>query len=725
MAPTPPTTRRDPVIDELHGREIADPYRWLEDTDADEVAEWVASQNAVSLDYLSGLPGRDRIRERVQAMWDHPRRSVPWRRRDRWFQLRNDGLQDQDVLWTAVAEEPDASAAPPDERWAVLLDPNTLSEEGTVALSGLASTDDGALVAYALSEAGSDWRTWRVRDSATGEDHDDEVRWSKFASTAWLPDNSGFLYGAYDPPEEGEEYEATNQGMRLMLHRLGTTQDEDEVVYERPDQPRWGFDPEITHDDRWLVITVWEGTERETRIHLAPLGDDHEIGEVRPFLDEGDAQYAFIGAVGDHAWFHTDLDAPKGRVIAVPFDDPASMVEVLAESEHRLNESHLVGGEEDTGAHLVTIHLEHAISQVRTFGPLSPEPQRLEIAAAHQVELPDVGSAGDPQGQGGGFSGGRHDRAFHLAFATFTAPPAILRHDLDARVTREVFAPSLSANPQTGAVGLITEQVFVEHDGIRVPLFLIHREDVTSTGEVPTMLWGYGGFDIPVVPQFRTQWRVWIELGGLLAVACLRGGGEYGKAWHDAGRLGNKQHVFDDAIACAEWLTGEGGWTNRDQIGIEGRSNGGLLVGACLTQRPDLWGCAVPEVGVLDMLRFHKFTIGWGWASDYGSADDPEQFEWLIDYSPYHNLDGGTCYPPTLVTTGDHDDRVVPGHSFKFAAALQHAQGCENPTLIRIDTSAGHGAGKPVSKLVDERADVIAFEAHHLGLSVPTAEGRQ
>ena len=393
MAPRPPDTRRDPVVDELVVREVVDPYRWLEDTDADAVAAWVTAQNGVSLDDLAGLPGRDDIRERVEAMWDHPRRSVPWRREDRWFQMRNDGLQDQDVLWTATAEDP-VAATPPDDRWEVLLDPNGLSEDGTVSLSGFALTDDGALIAYALSDAGSDWRTWRVRDTRTGEDLDDEVRWSKFAPTAWLPDNTGFLYGAYDPPEEGQEYEATNQGMRLMLHRLGDDQADDEVVHERPDQPRWGFGPEISHDDRWLVITVWEGTERETRIHLAPLSEDHEIGEVRPFLDEGDAQYAFLGVVGDHAWFQTDLDAPNGRVIAVPLDDPTTVVEVLAESEHRLNESHLVGGAGDTPCYLVTIHLEHAISQVRVLGPLPDEPEQVDTAEAHRLELSGVGPAG-------------------------------------------------------------------------------------------------------------------------------------------------------------------------------------------------------------------------------------------------------------------------------------------------------------------------------------------
>ncbi|MDX1660113.1 MAG: prolyl oligopeptidase family serine peptidase, partial [Nitriliruptorales bacterium] len=658
------------------------------------------------------LPGRAEIRDRVEAMWNHPRRSVPWRRGERWFQLRNDGLQDQDVLWTAVAGDPADPAAPSDDRWEVLLDPNELSEDGTVSLTGTAVTDDGALVAYALSEAGSDWRTWHVREVATGEDRPDEVRWSKFAPAAWLPDGSGFLYGAYDPPEEGREFEATNQGMRLMLHRLGDDPDDDTVVYERPDQPRWGFVPEITHDDRWLVITVWEGTERETRIHLAPL-DDERIGEVRPLLDAGDAQYFFLGLVGEHAWFQTDLAAPNGRVVAVHLDGTDDPVEVLTESEHRLNESHLVGGADGTDAYLVTGHLEHAISRVRVHGPLGGGPPTpLDPDDAHEVALPDVGSAGDPHGRGAGFAGGRRDRAFHLAFETFTAPIRILRHDLEDHTTVEAFPPGLAAPDD-----LVTEQVFVEHDGVRVPLFLIHRDDVDPTGDVPTVLWGYGGFDIPIVPQWRTQWRVWVELGGLLAVACLRGGGEYGKDWHDAGRLANKQHVFDDAIACAEWLTGEGGWTNTDQIGIEGRSNGGLLVGACLTQRPDLFGCAVPEVGVLDMLRFHEFTIGWGWVSDYGSADDPEQFEWLLAYSPYHNLEEGACYPPTLVTTGDHDDRVVPGHSFKFAAALQHAQGCDHPVVIRIDTSAGHGAGKPIGKLIDERADVIAFEAHHTGLS--------
>ncbi|MFN2557723.1 MAG: prolyl oligopeptidase family protein [Nitriliruptorales bacterium] len=669
--PKPPTA---PVVDEYHGRRVSDPFRPLEDADAPATREWIEAQNALTERWLAQVPGRSRIGERIAALWDHPRRGAPWRRGSQWFQMRNTGLQDQDVLWTM--ETPQAEGR-------VLLDPNHLSVAGTVALTATSVSDDGRLLAYATSASGSDWMTWRVREVTSGEDLDDLVEWSKFSSAAWLPDGSGFFYAAYDPPPPDATYQARNLNQRLYLHRLGNSQDKDEVVYERPDQPEWGFSPHVTHDGRYLILHVWQGTQPWNRIHYLDLRGN---GEVEALLDEGDARYELTGTQGPLWYFLTDRDAPNGRVVAIDVrhPQPPHWREVVAESSDALERTRLVGGR------LVGLYLHHARHRLRLF--------HSDGRPIGEGALPDVGAVEQ-------LTGREVDEALHLTLVTFTRPAAVLRCDIATGSVEEVSSPGLDVGE-----GMVTEQVFVASgDGVKVPLFLVHREDITATGDVPTLLWGYGGFRASLTPTFKVPWSVWLERGGLLAVANLRGGGEYGQPWHDAGRLANKQNVFDDFIACAEWLTGPGGWTRSGRLAMEGRSNGGLLVAACMTQRPELFGACVIEVGVLDMLRFHRFTIGWAWASDYGSADDPEQFEWLMEYSPLHNLEPGTCYPPTLVTTGDHDDRVVPGHSFKFVAALQAAQGCDSPVLVRIDTSAGHGMGKPTSKSIEERADVLAF----------------
>lgn len=727
-----PETRRDDTVEVLHGVEVADPYRWLEQpADTPEVRAWIEAQNAWTAEHLAAIPERAEIRARIAHLWNHARRSAPTRKGTAWVQLRNDGLQDQDVLWHTTADPLVEFGTPPlpdDHYWEVLLDPNTLSDDGTTALTGMALTDDGALLAYALSDAGSDWMTWRVRDLGTGQDLGDEVRWAKFAGAAWLPDGAGFVYGGYPPPTEGEEHTAANRGHRLLLHLLGA--DEDPVVYERPDQPEWGFSPTVTHDGRWLVIHVWHGTATETRVHVAPIEDGMTIGEVRPLLDDGDAAWTFLGVVGERFWFLTDKDAPNGRVVSLHPDDPSALTEVVAEGEHRItgagadhtSAAFLIGGADQTTPGWLVVHrLVHATSRVSVHD--------LNGGLLHEVELPGIGTVQT-------ISGGRHDDAIFLTFETFTEPAMVLRHDLETAATTVVHRADL-APAGADLPDLVTEQVFVHHDGetdldgpVKVPVFLVRRADVAPTGEVPTLLWGYGGFDISVPPVFKVPWRTWVERGGLLAVACLRGGGEYGQRWHHDGYQHNKQHVFDDALAVADWLAGTPGpkagdadgnpvlldraWTSPEHLGIEGRSNGGLLVGACLTQRPHAFGSAVPEVGVMDMLRYHKFTIGWAWASDYLDADDPDGFRTLLAYSPLHNLRDATAYPPTMVTTGDTDDRVVPAHSFKFAAAMQAAHAGDAPVIIRIDTSAGHGAGKPVSKLIDERADVIAFHWHHL-----------
>ncbi len=753
--PPAPPVRRDDLVEDLHGHRVADPYRWLEaPSEEPDVQAFVAAQNSVTQAHLHVLPGRETFREQLAQLWSQPRAGAPWRRGTRWFQLRNDGTQDQDVLWTARADD-HTCRAPSADRWQVLVDPGTWTEDGTASLTSLAVTDDGARVAYARSDAGSDWVTWRIVEVATGELHPDVVTWSKFSPCAWLPDGDAFVYGAYDPPAAGEEHAAAVRDQRVQLHRLGTDQSEDVVVHARPDQPEWKFDPQVSHDGRWLVLTIHRGTDPTSRVHVAPIDDGH-IGEVRPLLDDGDASWTPLGVLGGELLLLTDHEAPLGRVVAVDLHDPTSHRPIVAESDDRLRAARLVGAAEpDTPGWLVCVRLHHAVSRLDIHDPVSGEHQR-------HLDLPGLATVTD-------LAGGRHDDAIHVAVERFTHPVRIERYALldgdheqltigaadgpttgnaDAPTTGNADAPSTATDhaptdhaPTGPDVEVVVDQVRVHHDGVAVPLFVLHRADVTPDGARPTVLWGYGGFDIPVTPMHRPAWQAWVEAGGVLAVACLRGGGEYGRAWHDDGRREHKQHVFDDALACAAWLCGDrrseihadaltdgtdadAVWSSADHLGVEGRSNGGLLVGACMTQAPERFASAVPEVGVLDVTRFHRFTIGWAWTSDFGDPEDPEDLAVLLRYSPYHRLVEGTAYPATLVTTGDTDDRVVPAHSYKFAAALQRAQGGDAPVLLRVDTSAGHGAGKPVSKLVEERADVLAFHAAHLGLTVgaPTGE---
>jgi prolyl oligopeptidase len=670
--PTAPTADQ---VDDYHGTPIADPYRPLEDSDAPETRGWIEAQNRLTEQLLGAAPARGEVRERLAELWDHPRAGAPWRRGDAWFQLRNTGLQDQDVLW--VGDEAGAAGR-------VLLDPNELSADGTTALAAAEASESGRLLAYATSDAGSDWRTWAIRDVATGRDLPDRIGWSKFTAGAWTHDEEGFFYGRYPEPPAEAAYDAPNRTMELCHHRVGTPAGDDRVVLVRPDEPEWGYEPMVTDGGRLLVITVWRGTDPENRLAVADLSGGVEAADVRMVLAEADARYEPIAAVDGTLYLLTDRDAPLGRVVALDVADPGELREVVGEGTDAIEQVRLVG------ERLAVVTLHHAHHRLTIF-----ERDGRHVA---DVPLPGIGTITE-------LAGRRDDPELFLAFATFAAPPVVLAVRMADGAVREVGRPALPWNPDD----YVSEQTFVTSaDGTRVPLFLTRRRDRQPDGETRTLLYGYGGFQVPIGPTFKPEWLSWMERGGLLAVASLRGGGEYGTAWHDAGRLANKQNVFDDFAACARWLAGSG-WTRSGRIGISGRSNGGLLVGASITQHPELFGAAVAEVGVLDMLRFHRFTIGWGWTSDYGSADDTEGFRTLLAYSPLHNVRPGTRYPPTLITTGDHDDRVVPGHSFKFAAALQSAQAGPAPIVIRIDTDAGHGLGKPVRKLIEERADVLAF----------------
>jgi prolyl oligopeptidase len=682
--PPPPTADQ---VDDYHGTSIADLYRPLEDTDAPASRTWISAQNELTARVLDLLPARRAIRERLAELWNYPRAGAPWRRGDRWFQLRNTGLQDQDMLWTADG---------PDAQGTVLFDPNQMSEEGTTALASVAVSESGELVALALSHAGSDWRRWRVRRVGTGEELPDRVEWSKFSSAAWTHDDAGFFYARFPEPPADAAYDAPNRNMELRYHRLGTESAGDRLVFSAPHEPEWGFEPELSEDGTLLVVSIWRGTDPETRIYVANLEDGMDGAVVRPLLDKADARYQHIATVDETIYLLTDLGAPLGRVVAVDVNDPGAIREMVPEGDDALELVRLVGNR------LAAVYLHHAHNRLAIF----------ELDGRHvvDVELPGIGAIVDTAGR-------RADDELFLTFTAFAAPPSVLAVQMADGVVREVRRSALAWDPHD----FVSEQVFVtSDDGTQVPLFLTRRRDVAPDGQVPTLVVGYGGFQIPIGPEFKPDWLAWMERGGLLAVASLRGGGEYGKAWHDAGRLDNKQNVFDDFAACLRWLA-ESGWTRPERLGIIGGSNGGLLVGVTINQHPELFGAAVAEVGVMDMLRFHRFTIGWGWTSDYGSPDDPEQFRTLVAYSPLHNIRSGVAYPPTLLTTGDHDDRVVPGHSFKFAAALQAAQSGDAPIVIRIDTDAGHGFGKPVSKRIDERADVLAFLELALGSSRVTA----
>jgi len=671
---TYPKVKTVDQVDELHGVKVADPYRWLEDLDSPETAAWVAAQNEVTFRFLGEIPARERIKERMTKLWDFERYGLPFKEGGRYFYSKNDGLQAQSVFY--VLDSLDGEPR-------VLIDPNKLSEDGTVALAGLSISEDGKRMAYGLSTAGSDWVEYRVRDIDTGRDLDDHLKWIKFSGASWTKDGQGFYYSRFDEPK-GDQLKDTNYYQKLWYHKLGTAQVDDKLVYSRPDQKEWGFAGEVTEDGQYLVITITQGTERKNRVYFQDLATGD--GQTIELLNDFDAQYGFINNDGPVFWFFTDLDAPRGRVIAIDTRHPerANWKEIIPQAAETLDGVTLVN---DT---FIAHYLKDAYTQVRMFD--------LRGQHVRDVALPGVGTAG-------GFGGKRRDTETFYSYTSFNMPNTIYRYDMPSGASSVYRQPQVDFDPAQ----YTTQQVFYNSkDGTRIPMFITHKKNIQLDGHNPTMLYGYGGFNASMTPYFSISRLVWMELGGVFALANIRGGGEYGKAWHDAGRLANKQNCFDDFIAAAEWLIANK-YTSAQKLAISGGSNGGLLVGACMTQRPDLFGACLPAVGVMDMLRFHKFTIGWAWTSDYGSPDEPEAFKTLLKYSPLHNLKPGTCYPATLVTTADHDDRVVPAHSFKFISALQAAQGCGNPVLIRIETKAGHGGGKPTQKIIEEISDQYAF----------------
>jgi prolyl oligopeptidase len=680
-----PKSLRTDEAEIIHGITVADPYRWLEDIESQQTRDWIEAQNQVTFEYLHQLPAREKIRQRITELWDYEKHGMPFKRGGRYFFSLNDGLQNQSVLYWMESLDTDPK---------LLLDPNKLSEDGTVALMSYAISEDGKLLAYGLSASGSDWMEWKIREVDTGQDRSDHLKWVKFSGAAWTHDNLGFFYGRYDEPKAGEKYKEANYYQKLYYHRIGTSQNEDKLIYERPDQKEWGFGSRITTDGRYLIISVWQGTRRENGIFYRDLQLPND--EVVELLNEFDASYNFIGNDGSVFYFMTDLDAAMSRLIAIDINDleRANWEEIIPESPDALQAVSFVNDM------FIASYLHDAQSRIQIFD-MKGNPVR-------EVEFPGIGTVS-------GFGGRRADKETFYTFTSFTTPEIIYRYNLETDKSEMFWQAKVDFDPDL----YTTEQVFYQSkDGTQIPMFISYKRDLKLDGNRPTYLSGYGGFNISLTPYFSVSILAWMEMGGIFAQPNLRGGGEYGKAWHEAGTKLKKQNVFDDFIAAAEWLIEEG-YTSTPKLAIAGGSNGGLLIGACMTQRPDLFGACIPAVGVLDMLRFHRFTIGWAWTSDYGSPDDPEESAALLAYSPYHNVRSGTAYPPTLVTTGDHDDRVFPGHSFKFAAALQTAQSGDVPVLIRIETKAGHGAGKPTSKTIEEIADRWAFLVETLEMEMP------
>ena len=726
---TYPAPTRGTQVDIYHGVSIADPYRWLEDTDSPETKAWVEAENKLTDSFLATIPERPTIKNRLTQLWNYARYTAPFKEGGRYFYFQNTGLQNQNVLYVQDGRNTQPR---------MLLDPNLLSPDGTVALSGQAASDDGHYLAYSVSTSGSDWQELHVRDVNNARDLADTVKWVKFSGISWTHDNKGFFYSRYDEPS-GNKMTSVNRNNKLYYHRIGQAQSRDELIYDRPDQPDWRLSGSVTDDGQYLIITVYQGTDVRTRLYFIDLdnpGKPEIDNPVVRLIDKLDAEYKFVGNRGTMFYVRTDRNAPRGRIVAISIDNPREerWNTIVAESKDALVSATTAGDD------IVGNYLQDAHSSIRFFsgsrddrrdvrprGQPQPQPQRNPGNIYDDTSTAPIITRDRGQLTGGGFTprgelplpgigtvnelhGKQGDDELFYSFTSFLYPTTIYRYDLKSRRNDLFKAPKVAFD----ASQYETRQVFfTSKDGTRVPMFITAKKGVQLDGTNPTLLYAYGGFNISQTPAFSAENAAWLDMGGIYALANLRGGAEYGKDWHEGGMLAKKQNVFDDFIAAAEYLIREK-YTSTPKLAIRGRSNGGLLVGAVMTQRPELFGAALPEVGVMDMLRFQKFTIGWAWTSDYGSSDDPEQFKYLRAYSPLHNIKAGTCYPATLAFTADHDDRVVPGHTFKFVATLQAAQGCANPVLVRIETKAGHGAGTPTTKQIDEAADRFAFLVREL-----------
>ena len=684
---TYPETRRVNVVDEQFGVKVADPYRWLENDvrEDKEVASWVAAQNQVTDAYLATLPGRDIFKQRLTALFDYERFGIPTHKGDRYFYSHNSGLQNQAVLY--VRDSLNGQGR-------VLIDPNAWSADGATALGEWVPSEDGSKLLYTVQDGGSDWRTVKVLDVATGKETSDTVEWVKFSNLAWAKDGLGFYYSRFEQPAAGQEFQALNENQTVYFHRLGTPQSADTLIYATPDRPTLGHSAQVTDDGRWLVITTTEGTDNRYEVTLVDLTAARP--QPRTIIKGLENDWTAIGNVGETFFFTTNKNAPREKVVKIDVaGNPVRISDLVAQDEAVLSGASVVGNR------LILSYLVDAKTEVRRF--------TLDGKPDGTVSLPGIGTAG-------GFGGAQDQNETFYVFTSYATPSTIYRYDV-ASGKADIWAqPKVDFDPGQYDV---SQRFYTSKDGTRVPMFIVRKKG--ASGPAPTLLYAYGGFNISVLPSFASSRIAWMEQGGVLAVANIRGGGEYGKAWHDGGRLQNKQNVFDDFIGAAEDLIAQG-VTTADKLAIQGGSNGGLLVGAVVNQRPDLFAAALPAVGVMDMTRFDKFTAGRYWVDDYGYPAKEADFKTLYAYSPYHNIASGKTYPAILATTADTDDRVVPGHTFKYTAAIQAADIGPKPHLVRIENRAGHGSGKPTDKVIEETADLWAFAAKWTGMTVTNVE---
>jgi prolyl oligopeptidase len=680
-----PETRTVDQVDTFHGVNVPDPYRWLEADvrESDEVAAWVKAQNAITRAYLDAIPERKEIEKRLTKIWNFERFSAPSHTAGKYFYMRNDGLQNQSVLY--VADDFKSAGR-------VLIDPNEWSEDGTVSLGSLEVSDDAKYLAFGRQEAGSDWSTLFVMEVDSGKQLKDELKWTRWGNVVWNAESTGFYYVRYPEPKEGAQHQALAVDPAIYYHKLGDAQADDVLVYSRPDEPTWSFGLGRTDDNKFLVLSISRSTDPQNQVLYRKV-DAPLDSEFTTLIGDFDNEFSCLGNLEDKLYFVTDYEAPTKRIVTMDVNQPGreALGEIVPASEATLEGASLLKDR------MVVNYLKDVVSQVKTFDLAGKDEQ--------EVKLPGIGSAG-------GFGGRQTDTETFFSFTSYTVPASIYRLDLQGNQTQAIRQPEVAFNSSDYES---SQHFYTSKDGTRVPIIVSHRKGLKLDGDNPTLLYAYGGFNISITPTFSPAMATWMEMGGILAVPNLRGGGEYGEEWHLAGKKLNKQNVFDDFIAAAEWLIAEK-YTSTPKLAIMGGSNGGLLVGAVLTQRPDLFGACLPEVGVMDMLRYQNFTAGHFWRDEYGTVDDPEEFKALLAYSPYHNVKPGTKFPPTLVITADTDDRVVPMHSFKFGAALQAAQAGDAPILLRIETRAGHGAATPTTKRIEKAADLWAFLWKNLGM---------
>lgn len=674
-----PQTAKVDTVDVYFGTEVPDPYRWLENDTSAATAAWVEAENKVTNEYLSQIPFREQLLQRLTTLADYEKIGAPFKKHGKYYFFKNDGLQNQSVLY--VQDSLDGEPR-------VFLDPNQLSADGTVALTGIFFSNDGKYAAYTISRSGSDWSEIYVMDATTGQLLEDHIEWAKFTGAAWKGD--GFYYSAYDAPAKGKEFSNVNENHKIYYHKIGTPQDQDELIYQNTQQPKRFYSAETSKDER--VLFVYEsGAGRGNNLFFKDLTKTN--APLIQLTTDFDYQYNPVEVIGDKIYLYTNYGAPKNRIMVADIRNPklGNWTELVPEAESVLSGATVIGGK------LFLTYDKDASNHTYVY--------EMNGKQLHKIKLPSLGSVS--------FSGTKDDKECFFGFTSFTIPGAIYKYDMDNNTYELYRAPKVEFNSDD----FITEQAFFpSKDGVMIPMFLTYKKDLNRDGNNPVFLYGYGGFGVSLNPGFSTSRIPFLENGGIYAQVNLRGGNEYGEEWHIAGTKMQKQNVFNDFISAAEYLINNE-YTNPEKIAIVGGSNGGLLVGACMTQRPELFKVAIPQVGVMDMLRYHKFTIGWNWASDYGTSEDSkEMFEYLKGYSPLHNLKPGVKYPATLITTADHDDRVVPAHSFKFAATLQECNDGTNPTLIRIDSKAGHGAGKPMTKVLEEQTDVYGFIMYNMGM---------